>query len=200
MPDTDEDEDTTVYLVVLNDEEQYSIWPADRELPPGWRSEGTSGLKDVCLAHIDRVWTDMRPASLRRFMEQAERDLAAGVLPEADEWEDDQPPLVERLSTGEHPVEISLRPERTGPALREAIAEGHVFLKFTGTRGGTELGIRLDPDECSWDGADFDVPAGEVALSGRLVLDFVPVRCLATIDLATMEGRGRLVPTGAAEA
>ena len=59
-------EDT--YLVVLNDEEQYSVWFADRELPAGWRAEGTSGSRDECLAHIDRVWTDMRPLSLRRRM------------------------------------------------------------------------------------------------------------------------------------
>lgn len=53
------------FIVVLNDEEQYSIWPADRELPSGWRDEGTRGPKAACLEHIDRVWTDMRPRSLR---------------------------------------------------------------------------------------------------------------------------------------
>ncbi|MPQ96916.1 MbtH family NRPS accessory protein [Modestobacter sp. I12A-02628] len=197
MFDTDEEEDTTVYLVVLNDEEQYSIWPADRELPAGWRSEGTSGLKDVCLTHIDRVWTDMRPASLRRFMEQAERDRAAGVAPEVEEWQDDQPPLVERLSAGDHPVEISLRPERTGPALRDAITAGYVFIRFTDTRGGTELGVQLEPGLCSLDGADFDASTGSIELAGDLVLDFVPVRCTARIDLATMEGQGRLAITDA---
>jgi MbtH protein len=67
-------EDTTderTYCVVSNHEEQYSIWPADRELPPGWHKEGTEGSRDQCLAHIDTVWTDMRPLSLRRRMEQA---------------------------------------------------------------------------------------------------------------------------------
>lgn len=58
------------YLVVLNDEEQYSIWPADQALPAGWRAEGMRGDKAACLAHIGRVWTDMRPASLRRRLEQ----------------------------------------------------------------------------------------------------------------------------------
>ncbi|WP_049563522.1 MbtH family protein [Nonomuraea sp. SBT364] len=53
------------YLVVLNDEEQYSIWWADRDLPAGWRAEGTGGTKDECLRHIEQVWTDMRPRSLR---------------------------------------------------------------------------------------------------------------------------------------
>ncbi|MFF4623383.1 MbtH family protein [Nonomuraea jabiensis] len=53
------------YLVVLNDEEQYSIWWADRDLPAGWRAEGAQGTKDECLRHIEQVWTDMRPRSLR---------------------------------------------------------------------------------------------------------------------------------------
>ncbi|GAA1011155.1 hypothetical protein Aple_056720 [Acrocarpospora pleiomorpha] len=53
------------YLVVLNDEEQYSIWAADRPVPDGWRTEGFSGEKEACLAHIEEVWTDMRPLSAR---------------------------------------------------------------------------------------------------------------------------------------
>jgi len=63
-----EEIDDATYLVVLNDEEQYSIWPAHRDLPDGWRAEGTRGKRAECLAHIDEVWTDMRPASLRRHM------------------------------------------------------------------------------------------------------------------------------------
>lgn len=54
------------YEVVLNDEEQYSVWPADRDIPAGWHAEGTSGTQDECIAHIERVWVDMRPLSLRR--------------------------------------------------------------------------------------------------------------------------------------
>ncbi|GGP84725.1 MbtH family protein [Streptosporangium pseudovulgare] len=54
------------FLVVLNDEEQYSVWPAGRELPDGWRAEGFEGTREDCLAHIEKVWTDMRPLSLRR--------------------------------------------------------------------------------------------------------------------------------------
>ena len=64
-------EDTTIYTVVMNHEEQYSIWPADRELPLGWSAASKSGPKDECLAHIKEVWTDMRPLSLRKRMEQA---------------------------------------------------------------------------------------------------------------------------------
>jgi MbtH protein len=57
--------DSRQYAVVINDEEQYSIWFAERELPAGWRAEGTTGLKDECLSHIERVWTDLRPKSVR---------------------------------------------------------------------------------------------------------------------------------------
>jgi MbtH protein len=64
----DEEEDTTIYLVVANDEEQYSIWPADRTMPAGWRHAGPAGQKPECLAFIREVWTDMRPLSLRKQM------------------------------------------------------------------------------------------------------------------------------------
>lgn len=66
---TEEREDTTVYKVVVNHEEQYSIWPADREIPAGWRDAGQSGPRADCLAHIKEVWTDMRPLSLRQQMD-----------------------------------------------------------------------------------------------------------------------------------
>ena len=69
---TDDQEDTTTYLVVANDEEQYSIWPQYKPLPEGWRAMGKEGPKADCLAHIEQVWTDMRPLSLRRQMEQAQ--------------------------------------------------------------------------------------------------------------------------------
>ena len=67
----EEREDNTIYKVVVNHEEQYSIWPATRENPLGWKDVGTSGPKTECLAYIKEVWTDMRPLSLRQKMEQA---------------------------------------------------------------------------------------------------------------------------------
>lgn len=66
----DDAEDTTIYKVVVNDEEQYSIWPDPREIPLGWRDAGKRGLKQECLAYIDEVWTDMRPLSVRRQMDE----------------------------------------------------------------------------------------------------------------------------------
>jgi MbtH protein len=67
----DEREDNTIYKVVVNHEEQYSIWPADRENALGWNDAGKSGTKAECLAYIEEVWTDMRPLSLRKKMEGA---------------------------------------------------------------------------------------------------------------------------------
>jgi MbtH protein len=67
----DEREDATIYKVVVNHEEQYSIWPADRENPPGWKDAGKSGSKADCMAWIQEVWTDMRPLSLRQAMGEA---------------------------------------------------------------------------------------------------------------------------------
>lgn len=66
----EEEEDTIVYKVVVNHEEQFSIWPADRENPLGWQDAGKSGAKAECLAYIKEVWTDMRPLSLRKRMEE----------------------------------------------------------------------------------------------------------------------------------
>lgn len=63
-------EDTTIYKVVVNHEEQYSIWPDDRENALGWRDAGKSGLKSECLEYIKEVWTDMRPLSLRKQMDK----------------------------------------------------------------------------------------------------------------------------------
>jgi MbtH protein len=69
----DDREDQTPYKVVVNHEEQYSIWPQTRENPLGWRDAGKVGPKTECLAYIKEVWTDLRPLSLRRRMEQRER-------------------------------------------------------------------------------------------------------------------------------
>ena len=72
----DEHEDTTIYKVVVNHEEQYSIWPAYRENPLGWRDVGKTGLKPECLDYIKEVWMDMRPLSLRKQMDQTAQQHA----------------------------------------------------------------------------------------------------------------------------
>ncbi len=62
---------SVVFKVVLNHEEQYSIWPAHRANAAGWRDAGVQGSKAECLEHIQQIWTDMRPLSLRKSMERA---------------------------------------------------------------------------------------------------------------------------------
>ena len=66
----DETEDKTIYKAVVNHEEQYSIWPAHKQNPLGWRDAGKAGQKPEVLAFIKEVWTDMRPLSLRKKMEE----------------------------------------------------------------------------------------------------------------------------------
>lgn len=63
------DRDDATFKVVVNDEEQYSIWPDYKQTPNGWREVGKVGNKQDCLAYIETVWTDMRPLSLRKFMD-----------------------------------------------------------------------------------------------------------------------------------
>jgi MbtH protein len=70
---SDSQDATTAYRVVVNHEEQYSIWPQGREIPAGWREAGRNGTKAECLAYINGVWTDMRPLSLRQRMEASAR-------------------------------------------------------------------------------------------------------------------------------
>ncbi|ONF42765.1 MbtH family protein [Marinobacter lutaoensis] len=65
------DSDKTVFQVVINDEEQYSIWPDYKAIPEGWKAVGVKGDKATCLAHIEEVWTDMRPKSLRDALAEA---------------------------------------------------------------------------------------------------------------------------------
>ncbi len=102
--------------------------------------------------------------------------------------------LVRRLSEGDHPVEAGLQPEKTIQALKECIDRGYVHIKFTDTKGGTELGVRLDQEATDLSTADFDAQTGNVHLLGELTLDYVKVRCIADIDLKTLAGTGHLEP------
>jgi uncharacterized protein YbdZ (MbtH family) len=190
-------EDTTIYEVVVNHEEQYSIWPDCKEMPLGWKSVGKSGLKSECLEYIKEVWTDMRPLSLRKQMAAAAemRTRQPPPPPEAEtSGKSKTDDLVTRLCKGRHPVEISLRSGKTARRLKERIDLGYVHIKFTETRGGTELGVRLDRDALDLSRADFENQVGTLRLEGELSLNYVKVRCVADIDLRTLKGEGHLAP------
>lgn len=147
-----DDEDTTVYEVVVNHEEQYSIWASDRDIPPGWKAVGKRGLKPECLEYIDQVWTDMRPLSLRKKTETIEarggevRAEEARRTPKAESEKDPRDDLVGFLSEGNHPVEAGVRPEKSVELFEEAVKRGLVHIRFTDTRGGTELGVPIDEE------------------------------------------------------
>ena len=100
--------------------------------------------------------------------------------------------LVEKLSAGEHALEISIRPDRTPVALKECLDRGYFHVKFTQTRGGTDLYVPLDRDHTDLSGGDFTAGSGVVKLAGKITLDYVPVRCVASIELASMRGLGHL--------
>jgi uncharacterized protein YbdZ (MbtH family) len=185
-------EDTTIYKVVVNHEEQYSIWPEFKEIPLGWKGVGKAGPKAECLAYIKEVWTDMRPLSLRKKMEELARNPPPPP-PAPDPNRPREKSLVEKLCDGSHPVEAGLRPEKTAKLFKEAIDRNYVHIKFTNTRGGTELGFRLDRDACDFSKAHFENGMGTVHVEGGLTLDYVKVRCIADINLQTLTGEGKLL-------
>jgi len=184
-----EAEDKTIYRVVMNHEEQYSIWPERRELPHGWNTVGVSGPKAECLSYIESVWTDMRPLSLRKAMEQASA-TPQPASPQAEAPVEESLPL--RLSRGPQPVELALRPEKTLEGLLRQINTGAVHVRFTATRGGTELTVPIESDIVSRIQQQAARAEGTVQIVGNLVLDYIPVRCIADVDLSTLAGTGRL--------
>lgn len=100
--------------------------------------------------------------------------------------------LVQDLSKGEHPIVVA--GDISSPELRERIEEiGYVLIKFTDTRGGTTLGVRLDKSATELSKADFDRGTGFVHLEGTLTLNYVPVKCVVDIQLENLAGTGHLV-------
>ena len=99
--------------------------------------------------------------------------------------------LVQFLSNGTHPVTATVR-NKTRDALKESIANGYVLIKFTDTRGGTEVGFSVDRERSDLRAIEGDNGSAEIRLVGDFTLDYVPVTCVARIDLTTLEGDGHL--------
>lgn len=101
--------------------------------------------------------------------------------------------LVQRLSQGEHAVTVG-GPKPSLQEFRKRVEDmGYVFIKFTGTRGGTDLGVRVDKSATDLSGADFEQQKGTAHIEGSLTLNYVKVRCVADINLETLDGTGHLV-------
>jgi len=177
-----------IIRVVVNHEAQYSIWPVDRECPPGWSDAGKSGTKAECLAYIEEVWTDMRPLSLRREMErlaaQPARLSSVSAQPQPVDARDE---LVSYLSTGDHPIEATAR---SGEDFLKRVESGYVYMKFTDTRGGTELGVKVDWKATNIGAADEH--DRKVHVAGDLTLNYRKVRLVADVQVNTLRGVGRL--------
>jgi hypothetical protein len=101
--------------------------------------------------------------------------------------------LVKHLTTGDHPVVVGGSQPTLEDLQRRATDMGYVFVKFTDTRGGTDLGVRVDRDATDLSKANWEAGTGVIHVEGTLTLDYVPVRCVADIDLATLSGTGHLV-------
>lgn len=101
--------------------------------------------------------------------------------------------LVERLATGDHPVTVG-GPKPSLEEFQKRVEDmGYVFIKFTATRGGTDLGVRVDKAATDLTRANFAEGTGIAHVEGTLTLNYVKVRCVAEIDLSTLNGTGHLV-------
>jgi len=173
------------------------VWKPD---PPGWKDEGKKGSKQQCLEHIDKVWTDMRPLSLQKWMQ--ENALPASntfkvtipaVTDTTDHFHAAKPPneLVQKL-TKEQPVQVIRYLDSNKPSvekLRRATEIGYVLVKFTETKGGTELGCNVKNEDSR---CKVEWKQNQISIYGRLKLDFTPVLVHATINLDTFTGTGHV--------
>ena len=100
--------------------------------------------------------------------------------------------LVKRLSSGQHEIEFESRTKEL-KEVKERIDNGFVFVTFTQTRGGTELGINLEKDLLDLSQVDFEQGRGALKISGTCTLNYEKIRCIANIDLDTRKGSGYLV-------
>lgn len=162
---------TTLYLVVFNHEEQYSVWPASRALPTGWTAEGFSGSQDECAGRIETLWTDLRPRSARQQIAELEQSPPA-VPPDA--FETVAPSIVEQLCTREL-QQVTLRS-------LSGVSRGVAHVTFALT--GTELAMRVLPETAHEEAT--------LTLVGELTLDFVPLRFQGRFDPLTLTGSGML--------
>jgi hypothetical protein len=101
--------------------------------------------------------------------------------------------LVQRLKKPQD-IELAIRPEATSVTLRSALERGFVFVRFPNTRGGTELGVKVDPTTSLWKNVDFPSASGDVLITGTLTLDYIKVRFQGNIDISMMKGTGYLEP------
>lgn len=192
---TDHQNDT-IYSVVINAEEQYSIWPTFKKcVPPGWKEVGIKGSESLCLNQIEKLWTDMRPLSLRKKVQERqknwEKQKESLINAPPQKPKSFQSQTVAFLTKGQHPINCQ-NLYKSCEALKESIKNGHIHLTFTDTKGQTCLSLALDTQKTMSTQKNLEKDTEEVSIEGNLVLDFSHIRCLAKIRLPSMQGAGTL--------
>ena len=188
------------YRVLVNTEGQHAIVSYKKGIPAGWADVGVRGKKRACQEYVRYIWTDMRPMSLRKEMrdiqrrwKNLEREHEQKLRDHKKKPNDSRDHLIPYLSEGLHQLEPVLNPEKSAKKLQEAVEQGYIQIKFTGTRGYTGLGINLDAEACSITEGDYRKGTGKVHLEGEAQLDFVRLRCIADVDISTLKGTGYII-------
>ena len=168
-----------LYRVVINDEEQYSIWALWKDIPEGWYEVGVDGTEDKCLSYIEENWKDIRPLSLRKRLKELEDS--------EQEWEEIEvvePSLIDRLISKKTAVEVVA--DGWSDFVREA-ANGYIHIKFTETNGGTEIGIDI-PKISKSDLEKLKSKNEKLFVTSSFSLDYVNLEVKIWIDLSDLTG------------
>lgn len=165
------------YCVVINQEEQYSIWPFGLDIPPGWQAIGVSGSKDECLDYVEKVWVDMRPLSLRKFHEELEhQDFDTYV---ATEKENSVPLLKDLLLANDQAFRIIAADIEQ---LKKQWQEKYIYINLFQTLGETEVCITLA------DTPSQECLEGNVELYGTVNIDDDEYMVELAIELDKLSG------------
>ena len=179
-------EESALYQVVINHEEQYSLIDARDAIPLGWRPVGEPAERTKCLDFIEQAWTDMRPLSLRRQM----AELETMKEHQGTEVDHDQPTLIERLLATEHSVRLTFPPGDAPPS--RDIITGQFYLLFPNTKGCTEIHFRFDDQLEPSAIENLDNRSGWLHIEGTATLDGVRIFCRAVIAADTLSGTARV--------
>ena len=170
----------TSWVVVVNHEEQYSIWPTYKSIPKGWKSVGVEGSKEQCLKHIEKVWTDMRPLSLRKKIE-GRKNISLKSSSSIEKGAS----LLASLAEGCCEASLSNTPELDN-SLEHLKKTGYAHISFSLESGKTNLFFKVDEENSELSGE-------KIHLEGEIILDFCPVRCIVDLDRDSLLGKGRLI-------
>lgn len=170
-----------LYEVVKNIEEQYSIWPQNKEVPSGWKKVGYSGEKDVCLKHIEQVWTDMRPLSLRKHIESMKTSSRVNN----ERLQTDTESLVDLLLNKDvHAVSLPYQPVDM-PDFLDQLRSGICYIEFNEVFSQPQIAISLTSE-------NYELNANYILFKGSLTLDLIPIQCHCKFDSKNFRGTCRV--------